>query len=200
MRTAEHPVRVVDYVGSLARGTAGTSVSSPGAGRYNVTFTGVVSGCSYIATVGDPSDDLVFNPSGISTGSGSNSRTVYVETKNPGGGLQSGVPFHLALICASTADARYVVGKAAGAKQRASAGTTSARSATGRFRAAFNRNVTTCAAVATRGSFNTAVPFTPTTMEIVPGPNPSTVGFQVRQLGFFGGAFTNQSFHAAIVC
>jgi hypothetical protein len=27
--------------------------------------------------------------------------TVYVETKNPGAGLQPGVPFHLAVICAA---------------------------------------------------------------------------------------------------
>lgn len=191
---------VVGYTANLVRGTAGTTVTSLGAGRYNVTFTGSVGGCADIATVGDPGNGLVFNPSGVYTGSGANSKTVYVETKNPGGGLQSGVPFHLALICASTTDARYAVVKASGAKQRGSTGTTSAKSSTGNYTATFNRSANTCAAVATRGSVNTAVPFSPATVEMVAGPNASSIGVQVRSLLFFGGALSNQAFHAAIVC
>jgi hypothetical protein len=44
------------------------------------------------------------------------------------------------------------------------------------------------------------VPFTPATVEIVPGPRASAIGIQVRQLLFFGGAFIDQDFHAATVC
>jgi hypothetical protein len=54
--------------------------------------------------------------------------------------------------------------------------------------------------VATRGSINATVPFTPATVEIVAGPNSSSIGIQVRKLLFFGGALTNQSFHGALVC
>jgi hypothetical protein len=57
-----------------------------------------------------------------------------------------------------------------------------------------------CATVATRGSVDTAVPFSPATVEIVSGPAANTTGIQVRSLLFFGGALANQAFHAATVC
>lgn len=191
---------VVGYTANLVRATGGTTLTSLGTGRYNVTFGNSVAGCAYIATVGDPGNALVFNPSGVYTGTGPNNRTVYIETKNPGGGLQSGVPFHLALLCASTTNARYAVVKANGVKPRASTGATTARTATGKYRVTTNLNLNACAAVATRGSVNSAVPFSPATVELVPGPNASSAGFEVRGLLFFGGAFSNQAFHAAIVC
>jgi hypothetical protein len=156
--------------------------------------------CAFIATVGDPSNALVFAPSGVYTGTGPNARTVYIETKNPGGGLQAGVPFHLALACPSTFNSRHSVVRSIGATQRGSLGNTSARPATGRYTLTTNRNLSTCSAVATRGSVNTTVPFTPATVEIAAGPNASSVGIQVRSLLGFGGGFVNQSFHAAIIC
>jgi hypothetical protein len=191
---------VIGYTANLVRASPGTTLQYLGSGRYNVVFSSSVSTCSFVATVGDPSSALVFAPSGVYTGSGPNSRTVYIETKNPAGGLQDGVPFHLALICPSTTPSRFAVVRAIGTAQRASAATTSARPATGRYTVTSDRNLTTCAAVATRGSVNTTVPFTPATVEITAGPNSRSVGFQVRKLLFFGGGFVNQSFHAAIVC
>lgn len=187
---------VVGYSANLVRATSGTTLSALGSGRYNVTFQGSVSGCAYLATVGDPGNALVFNPSGVYTGKGPNSKTVYIETKNPGGGLQDGVPFHLAIICPGTADGRFAVVKAGGPKQRASTGTTSSRSSTGEYTVTSNRNVSTCAAIATRGSVNTAVPFSPATVEIVPRPSTSSIGIEVRELLFFGGNLANQAFHA----
>lgn len=194
------PFAVVGYTANLVRASPGTSLTVLGGGRYNLTFASSVSACSYIATVGDPASALVFNPSGVYTGSGPNANTVYIETKNPGGGLQSGVPFHLAVICSSTANSRYTVVRASGTKQRGSAGNTSIRTATGRYRITANRSLNTCATVATRGSVNTAVPFNPATVEIVPGPTAKSIAFQVRKLLFFGGGFSNQAFHAASVC
>jgi hypothetical protein len=190
---------VVGYTANLVRATAGTSLTALGSGRYNVRFASSVSACSFIATVGDPANALVFAPSGVYTGSGPNANTVYIETKNPGGGLQDGVPFHLALVCPATLS-RFAVVRAGGSAQRASAGTSSTRTATGRYTVMSNRNLTTCAAVATRGSINMAVPFTPATVETVPGLTSNSVRFQVRQLLLFGGGFTNQAFHAAMVC
>lgn len=191
---------VIGYAANLVRATTGTSLSHLGAGRYNVTFTSSVSGCAFIATVGDPGNNLVFAPSGVYTAKGPNANTVYIETKNPGGGLQDGVPFHLAPICPSATNARFAVVRAIGTAHRASAGTTSARVATGRYTITSNRNLRRCAAVATRGSVNATVPFTPATVEMVLGPTTSSVGFQVRQLLFFGGGFVNQAFHGAMVC
>ncbi len=86
---------VVGYTDNLARATPGTTLSVLGAGRYDVTFSGNVSRCAYLATVGDPGNGLVFNPNGVYTGSGPSARTVYIETKNTGGGLSGGIPFHL---------------------------------------------------------------------------------------------------------
>lgn len=190
---------VIGYTANLVRATPGTSLTYLGSGRYNVTFTSSVSGCSFIASVGDPANALVFNPSGVYTGTGP-TNSVYIETKNPGGGLQDEVPFHLAVICSSTSPARFSVVRSTGSQHRGSAGNSSIRTATGRFTVSANRSLSTCATVATRGSVNTTVPFTPSTVEIAPGPNSRSVGIQVRKLLFFGGGYNNQSFHAASVC
>ena len=95
---------------SLVRATRGTTLTALGSGRYEVKFPhrfgDWADACAYLATVGDPGSALVFNPSGVYTGSGPDDRTVYIETKNPGGGLQDGVPFHLAVICAPAPQTR----------------------------------------------------------------------------------------------
>jgi hypothetical protein len=62
------------------------------------------------------------------------------------------------------------------------------------------RSLASCATVATRGSVDRQVPYTPSTVEVTPGPAASTVGIQVRSLLFFGGVLDNQSFHTASVC
>jgi sarcosine oxidase gamma subunit len=193
---------VVGYSGELVRGTVGATLTVLGAGRYNVTFLESVSTCAYIASVGDPGNGLVYYPAGVYTGSSSlNSRTVYIETKNPGGGLQSGIPFHLAAICSSAPQTRIAVVRDTGLIQRGSALTSAFRSAPGQYAVVSNANINpSCATVATRGSVDRAVPFSPATVEIVNGPAANTVGVQVRQLLFFGGALANQAFHAAIVC
>ena len=190
---------VVGYSANLVRATSGTTLTPLGAGRYRVRFPSGIRACAYLATVGDPGSQLVFSPSGVYTGSGPDANTVYIETKNPGGGLQDGVPFHLALICPTTASARLAAGKASGIAQRASAGTSSSRPSTGNYLVANNLNIGACATIATRGSVNTGVPFSPATVEITPGAS-NAFGVQVRQLLFFGGALANQAFHAAAIC
>jgi hypothetical protein len=57
-----------------------------------------------------------------------------------------------------------------------------------------------CATVATRGSVDKDVPFSPTTVEIISGPAANTIGIEVRSLLFFGGARFNEEFHVASVC
>ena len=191
---------VVGYSANLIRATSGTTLTPLGAGRYNLRFAAGVRGCAYLATVGDPSNALVFSPSGVYTGSGPDANTVYIETKNPGGGLQDGVPFHLALVCPGTSRARYAVVKSSGIAQRASTGTSASRPSTGSYLVASNLNIRACAAIATRGSVNTGVPYTPATIELTPAGGSNAFGVQMRQLLFFGGALTNQAFHSAVIC
>jgi hypothetical protein len=191
---------VVDYGGSLVRGTAGATVTWINVGRYNVTFASSVRNCAYLATVADPGNALVFFPAGVYTGWGPNNYTVYVETKNPAGGLQDGIPFHLAVVCSNT-HSRFAVVQDSGLIARGAALTSSYRASTGEYRVVMNKIVDPqCATVATRGSTNAAVPFTPTTVELVAGPAGNTRGIQVRDLLFFGGGLTNQAFHAAVIC
>jgi hypothetical protein len=191
---------VVDYAGTLVRSTAGATLTMVGTGQYNVTFPSSVKNCAYLATVGDPANALVFNPSGVYTGSGPNINTVYVETKNPGGGLQPGVPFHLAVICSNT-HSRFAVVEDSGLIKRGATLTGSFRPTAGEYVIVANTTVLpNCATVATRGSVNASVPFTPATVELIAGPATNTRAVQVRELLFFGGALTNQDFHAAVVC
>ena len=191
---------VVGYNANLVRSTPGVTLTSLGTGRYDVTFPAYIGRCAYLATVGDPGQGLVFNPSGVYTGSGSNPDTVYVETKNQGGGLSAGIPFHLAVICPTAASVRVAVVAANGRIVRGSRRTRSFSLAPGQYVLITNRPLFACAAVATRGSIDTAVPFDPATVEIAPGPSRNIVGIQVRQLLFFGGNPATESFHAALVC
>jgi hypothetical protein len=191
---------VVGYTANLVRATAGTTLAHPGTGRYRVTFSSSVSKCAYLATVGDPANSLVFNPNGVYTGSGPTARTVYIETKNPGGGLTDGIPFHLAVVCPAAPSTHTAVVNANGIPARGSALTSSFSSSTGNYALATSQALSTCTAIATRGSVNTAVPFDPATVEITPGPGANTAGIQVRALLFFGGALAAESFHAATIC
>jgi hypothetical protein len=195
---------VVGYAADLVRATHGTTLTALGSGRYQVRFPHRFGEgwepCAYVATVGDPDNALVFSPSGVYTGSGPDGRTVYIETKNPGGGLQDGVPFHLAVVCASAPTTRVAVVQADGVANRSSFFTGSFTGSTGNYVVVTNRDISECATVATRGSVDQAVPFSPATVEIVPGPAPNTVGVQVRELLFFGGNLLKEAFHAATVC
>jgi hypothetical protein len=192
---------VVDYNGNLARSTAGTTISSPGTGRYDLTFPVAVAGCAYLSTVGDPGNNLVFNPNIVATGSGPGSHTVYVETKNLDGGLSSGIPFHLAVICPTAPSMKIAVVGANGIPARGSGLTSSYNASAGSYAVITNRAVANaCATVATRGSINTAVPFDPATVETVAGPASNTFGVQTRALAFFGAALTNEAFHTATAC
>lgn len=191
---------VVGYNADLVRATPGTTMSFLGGGRYTISFSAAVGGCAFLASVGDPANALVFSPSAVYVASGSNNKTVYIETKNPGGGLQDGVPFHLILVCPGITKTRFAVIQASGGTQRASNATTTSRPATGTYEMATNRALNSCATIATRGSVGTGVPFNPGTVEILPGSSSSAVDVQVRQLLFFGGNPWNLSIHVASVC
>jgi len=191
---------VVGYTANMVRSSPGAALTHLSTGRYDVTFTSAVGGCAYLATVGDPGNALVFNPNGVYTGSGSTGDSVYIETKNPGGGLSDGIPFHLAVVCPGAASTKVLVGLASGFAKRGSSLTSSYNSSAGNYVFVTDLNLTGCTIIGTRGSSNKSVPFTPATVEITPGPASNTGGIQVRQLLFFGGSLTNQDFHAAGIC
>src|SRR5215831_8122722 len=122
---------VVGYSANLVRASPGVTLNHLGVGRYDVTFLAGVGGCAYLATVGDPANALVFNPSGVYTGSGPTATSVYIETKNPGGGLTDGVPFHLAVVCPNAVSTKFLVDTATGLPRRGSGLTSSFNSSTG---------------------------------------------------------------------
>jgi hypothetical protein len=190
---------VVGYTENLVR-SSGASLSHLGVGRYDVTFAADVSRCAYLASVGDPSNAIALAPNNVSTGSGPNAQTVYIETKNPGGGLADGIPFHLAVVCPGAQSAKVLVVRNSGVPIRGTSLTSAFKASTGNFVFATNTPISACAVIGTRGSVNTAVPFNPATVEITSGPAPNTTGIQVRTLLFFGGGLTNEAFHAAAVC
>lgn len=194
------PYAVVGYTANLVRSSGGVTMSHPGVGRYDLTFPRNVNTCAALATVADPGNGLVFNPSGVYTGEGPNNQTIYIETKNPGGGLQDGVPFHLALECPGAPQVSGAQIAANGITARSFNSMLSYQSTTGQYLLVTRSNITNCATIATRGSTNRAVPFSPSTTESVAGPASNTVGVQVRNLLFFGGGFDSQSFHTAVVC
>jgi len=187
----------VNLNGTLAYGNGVTGVTHLGTGQYEVTFSADVQQCAYVATtVNAYSQALqVFTAGGHLSADG-----VYVETKNQGGGLSAGIPFHLAVICPSAASTRVAVVAANGRIARGSRHTWSFSLAPGQYTLVTSRPLFGCAAIATRGSIDTAVPYDPATVEIVPGATRHTVGIQVRQLLFSGGNLASESFHAALVC
>src|SRR5215472_14253 len=191
---------VVGYSANLVRSSPGATLNHLGVGRYDVNFTAGVGACAYLATVGDPGNALVFNPSGVYTGSGSSANSVYIETKNPGGGLTDGIPFHLAVVCPNAVNTHALVVQITGLAKRGSPLTSSFDLSTGNYIFVTNVSLAPCTMIGTRGSVDKSVPFTPTTIEITPGPVSNSSGIQVRQLLFFGGALVNQSFHAAGIC
>ncbi len=191
---------VVDYSGNLTRATPGTTLTNLGAGRYTITFTQSVSACAFIATVADPGNGLVYAPAGVYTASGTTANAVYIETKNGGGGLQTGVPFHLGVICGPT-NTRIAVVNNTGLIKRGSALTSTYQWTTGEYTAVTTQILNPgCAVVATRGSVDKAVPFAPATVEVVAGPASNTAGVQVRNLLGLNGQKVSAAFHMAMVC
>ena len=193
---------VVGYSADLVRSTSGTTLSFLGAGRYNIRFASPVTGCAFIATWLIRATRSCSTRPACTPAAVPDANTVYIETKNPGGGLQDGVPFHLELICSSTANTRYAVVQATGAKQRSSSGMTATRLRSGNFQISSNNlGISACATVATRGSAE-YWPY-PSTR----GPSKScrarpTTRSTSRSVSCCSsaGALNSLAFHAASVC
>jgi hypothetical protein len=180
---------VVGYTDNLVRSSGGVTLTVLSTGRYDLAFPANLKDCAYLSTVGDPGNGIDTGPALVATGLGPNSHTVYVETKNPGGGLADQVPFHLAVVCTKAPDTSIAVVAASGLPVRASALTGTFLSSTGNYVLATGKSslAAKCAIVATRGSSTRAVPYDPATVEITPGPAPNTVGVQTRSVLLGGG-------------
>jgi Protein kinase domain len=190
---------VVGYNANLVRATPGTQLGSLGFGRYDVKFPTSVVNCAYLATVGDPGNGQISEPNGVYTGSGPDPQIVYIETKNPAGGLTAGVPFHLAVVCPGAADTRTAVIAANGTLNRGS-GLDPTHLSTGLYELSADAgNLSSCAVVAARGSDDTSVPYEPTTVQV---ETVSTSRFvvMVEVLQELGGSLADETFHAAVVC
>lgn len=197
---ATFPYAVIDYNGNLVRSSPGVSVSGF-FGTYTVTFSQNVAQCGYMATVADPANGIVLNPSGVYTGSSTTANSVYIETKNGGGGVQAGVPFHLVLVCAGTPRSGYAVVKSTGTFQRGSPpGGSISHPSVGHYTINAPFNISACAKLLTRGSNNTSVPFSPATVEVGASSTSTQFSAEVRALLFFGGAFADEAFHTAVIC
>ena len=81
---------VVGYTANLVRSSPGATLTHLGVGRYDVNFTAGVGVCAYLATVGDPDNGIVVNPSGVYTGSGSTNNSVYHRDQEHGRRLPHG--------------------------------------------------------------------------------------------------------------
>jgi hypothetical protein len=187
---------------ALVRATKGTTLRKlSGAGRYEIAFTSNVSSCAYLASVGDPGkDSAVLYRSTVYTASGSATNRVYVETRDRFGGLAAGIPFHLAVVCPSAPSVRTAVVASTGFIKRGSNLTSAYRHYDGVYSVVTDRDVWSCAWIATRGSVNTKAP--PQGTLVLPRETPrfNQADFELRQMAIFGAALENQSFHAAIVC
>ena len=125
---------VVSAPGGLVRGSSGASVVKLGVGQYEVRFRRDVSRCAYTATIGDTGNQLQYYPGEVFTAGGHLSpRGVFVETKNPGGGL-SDYPFHLNVNCSTKRSNPWAVVSAPGGLVRGSSGASVIKLGVGQLR------------------------------------------------------------------
>jgi hypothetical protein len=190
---------VVNSSDQIARGTSGVTIKPKGVG-YAVTFPFSVTKCAYLATVGDPGNGAVSGSLNVATSKGNGTGGVYVETKNAGGGITHGVPFHLAVVCPTAPSTTIAVVGANGYPARGSALTSSFLDGPGTFVVVTDHDITQCATIATRGQIDKAVPYTPTTVQVYTVSVSNATVLLVNDLAALGGASDNQAFHAAIFC
>ena len=89
---------MVNASGSLARSQGTTSAGRIATGGYEVIFNQAVGGCTYVASIGDPSTGIP--PAGqiaVATRAG-NANGVLVATRNSAG-VSTDLPFHLVVVC-----------------------------------------------------------------------------------------------------
>jgi hypothetical protein len=199
--TAVNTIRfsVFDGDGTLVRGTPGTAITGSN-GQYKSHYGRRMDTCVDIATIGAIDNTLVFSPGYVFANTGKPRSSVYIETKNPGGGL-SPYPVHTASYCSSTSGKLLgAVVDQDGTFVRGHAGVTSARTGLGTYRLTFPRSVSGCAKVASIGAIDNTLVFNPGALDVYNGPTSSTVDVRVQNLLFFGGANLDRPFHLLVDC
>jgi len=186
--------------GTLARGSAGTSMTTGANGQYNVHYDRNMATCTDIATIGDPSTNLVLGPGYVFANTGKPASSVYIETKNPGGGL-SKYPAHTASYCSATSPTLLgaVVGED-GTLARGHAGVSSTRTGLGTYEVTFPQDVAACAKVASIGAIDNTLVFNPGAIDVYDGPTAQTVDIRIQNLLFFAGANLDRPFHLLVAC
>jgi hypothetical protein len=84
-----------------------------------------------------------------------------VETKNTGGRLSAGIPFHPALICPTVANTKITVVNAGGLPSSGSSLASSYNRSTGQYALVTSKAHSAYAAIATRRTVNISAPFDP---------------------------------------
>ncbi|MCR6487953.1 hypothetical protein M8542_34525 [Amycolatopsis sp. OK19-0408] len=171
---------VTDYSGNFVRGGGVTGYAKLGTGRYEVTFNRNVAGCSYVATVADPGNGLVYNPGLVFTAGGHNSANgVYVETKNLGAGLAD-YPFQLQVQCGGL----WVATGYSGNFVRGGGVTGMTRLGPGRYEATFGQNVSGCTFAATVADPGNGLVYNPGLVFTAGGhSSPNGVYVETKNLG-----------------
>jgi hypothetical protein len=184
---------VVDQNGKLVRGDSGAvSVFRYGPGRYEVSFNAAVNGCSYTATIGDPSNGVVYGPGWVFTAGGHLSANgVYLETKNTGGGL-SDYPFHLSVNCTS----KYAVVSGGSLVRGDAKGVTWL--GPGRYEVSFGQPVNGCSYTATIGDPGNGLVYSPGWVFTAGGHN--SVNDVYIETKNTGGGLADYPFHLNVNC
>jgi hypothetical protein len=155
---------VVGYHADKRRGTA-TQVQLTGTGAYRVNFPTTVSGCAYVATNGDPGGQpYVYAPAVVLAYQGSTPTEVVVEFHEPTSGAAvdsppnapasapdptAHYPFHLQVFCNPNAYWTRVTPPSGSSGTHGSV--IGARNSAGKFDLVFDRDLTSCAWMATVG-------------------------------------------------
>jgi hypothetical protein len=154
--------------------------------------------------VGDPANGLVYYPGlvfvarGQTLFGGTDPNGVYVETRNLGGTL-SDWPFHLDVNC----DSLHAVITSNGFLARGADVTSVSHLGPGRYEVTFNRNVSTCAYVATIGDigntpvYNAGLVFVAGGHGVFGFPDPQGVYVETKNLG---GGLSDWPFHLDVAC
>jgi hypothetical protein len=184
---------VVAEDGTLLSGNGATWVGWYGPGRYEVEFDIPVDQCSYTASITDPSLASALRPGMVFVAGGHvNRNSVYVETKNPGGGLTD-YPFHLQVACAG--QGWWAVVDDQGNLARANGVSTAKRWDDGQYSITVPGAVAGCTAIATIGDTANGLVYSPSTIAAAQSQYDSTT-FLVST----GRSSGNRPFHVQIQC
>jgi hypothetical protein len=187
---------VSNYGGTFVRGSGVLGSIHLGAGQWEVIFNRDMRNCSYVATIGDPSNGIAPAPGEVFTAGGRLSvNGVYVETKNPGGGL-SDYPYHLQAQCAG--NGQWAVTDYGGNFARGSGVTGGSHLGTGRYEIAFNRDVRGCSFVATIGDPGNGIATAP--MQVFTAGGHFGLNDVYVETKNPGGGLTDYPFHLQVAC